>query len=245
LEIKRSLGGWRNHAIDCHIWAKPLWDAEGNASSLWLQYRQPVSGNWSNATVLKVDGTNYTSSLRVPALPTGSDHELLWYVAADLGLGVSTNIELQVCAKDITLQGDWSPPVSCHVDTTPDSDADGLPDAWELAIGFDPLDPADAHSDADADGDGFDNWAEYVADTNPRDANSYLRLSIAPLPDGIRLMWQGGVQATQYLQRRTNDVWATDVWMDILTNPSPTIPSNYLDLLGTNRIEWFRIRVER
>jgi hypothetical protein len=58
-------------------------------------------------------------------------------------------------------------------------------------------------------------------------------------------MWQGGVQATQYLQRRTNDVWATDVWMDILTNPSPTIPSNYLDLLGTNRIEWFRIRVER
>jgi len=33
--------------------------------------------------------------------------------------------------------------------------------------------------------------------------------------------------------------------VDILTDPLPAFPSNYLDLLGTNRAEWFRICVER
>lgn len=33
-----------------------------------------------------------------------------------------------------------------------DDDGDGLPDTWEDAHGFDPLDPADAQADADADG---------------------------------------------------------------------------------------------
>lgn len=55
-----------------------------------------------------------------------------------------------------------------------DADDDGMPDAWEIAHGFDPQSKADANLDADADG--LTNLAEYLAGTDPRDAESVLRL---------------------------------------------------------------------
>ena len=59
----------------------------------------------------------------------------------------------------------------CHGD----SDGDGLPDAWEIANGLNPYDPADAN--ADSDHDGLTNAQEYAAGTNPLDASSALRIS--------------------------------------------------------------------
>jgi len=56
----------------------------------------------------------------------------------------------------------------------PDSDGDHIPDAWEIAYGLDPKDPADAQFDPD--GDTFNNLAEYVAGTDPLDPESYLRI---------------------------------------------------------------------
>ena len=52
----------------------------------------------------------------------------------------------------------------------PDDDNDGMPDTFELANGFDPLDPADAPQDAD--GDGFSNLEEFLAGTDPLDPES-------------------------------------------------------------------------
>jgi hypothetical protein len=47
----------------------------------------------------------------------------------------------------------------------PDSDHDGMPDAWEKAFGFDPADPSDGSRDAD--GDGYTNLEEYLNGTRP------------------------------------------------------------------------------
>ena len=54
----------------------------------------------------------------------------------------------------------------------PDSDEDGLLDAWEIAY-FGSL---DASPDADPDGDGLTNLQEQTAGTNPLDATSVLRI---------------------------------------------------------------------
>ncbi len=47
----------------------------------------------------------------------------------------------------------------------PDSDNDGMPDDYELGIGFDPNESADAAQDADSDG--LTNLEEYLAGSNP------------------------------------------------------------------------------
>ena len=51
-----------------------------------------------------------------------------------------------------------------------DSDADGLPDDWEVAVGLDPANPLDAGLDGDLDG--LDNLAEFAAGTDPGDPDS-------------------------------------------------------------------------
>jgi YD repeat-containing protein len=59
--------------------------------------------------------------------------------------------------------------------TLADSDADGIPDSWELSNGLNPYDPTDAS--ADPDGDGLTNLQEYRAETNPHDPASGLRVT--------------------------------------------------------------------
>ncbi len=48
----------------------------------------------------------------------------------------------------------------------PDSDADGMPDAWETFYSFDPVDPSDASGDGDRDG--VSNLDEFLQGTHPR-----------------------------------------------------------------------------
>jgi hypothetical protein len=57
-----------------------------------------------------------------------------------------------------------------------DSDADGAPDFWEIAVG---TNPNIADGNVDADGDGFTNAQEFVAGTNPFSAASVLRVESA------------------------------------------------------------------
>jgi hypothetical protein len=220
-----------------------LWDSEGNASVPFLQYSNAATLGWSNATLALLDGTNcalLTNGVSAP--PTGADHELVWNAAADLGSGVSTNVLLRVRAKDITLLGNWSASMPYQVQANSDSDTNGLPDVWELArfghIGVNPND--------DPDQDGFTNLQEYLADTDPLDGTSYLRIShLSMLPGGVKVDWQGGVQATQFLQR-TLSFGGTNVWFNIQTALPPTpVSGSYTDWLATNAMQFYRIRISR
>jgi hypothetical protein len=214
-----------------------LSDAEGNASLPFLQYSNANARAWSNATVVQVDGTNYSRSLCVAALPSGSDHVLVWDALGDLG-PVRTNVFLRVRAKDITLLGDWSVPTPYAVDTI-DSDGDGLPDAWEMRHFGNLLQgPND-----DLDHDGFTNIQEYLAGTDPTDPNSYLRITgLRPVLGGMKIDWLGGTNGIQYLQRA--DTLNSNTWADIFTNPAPTpFSGSYTDMLGTNAMQFYRVRV--
>jgi len=106
-----------------------------------------------------------------------------------------------------------------------DSDADGLPDAWELDGGLDPRRP---DAGEDADGDGQTNEQEWLAGTDPRDAAS--RLQIQLLPDGALQFF--GRSGRRYGLETVHDLGAAwipleAVWVgsDALIETAPFSPS--------------------
>lgn len=86
-----------------------LWDAEGNAASLLLQYRQTNSVIWSNATIAAINGAAYGP---VAAYPTGQTHQVSWNAGLDLGSGFTNSVRMRARAQDVTLMGEWSAEVA-------------------------------------------------------------------------------------------------------------------------------------
>ena len=72
-----------------------------------------------------------------------------------------------------------------------DTDGDGLPDEWELAVGLDPQNSDDASKDLD--GDGFTNVEEYSAKTDAKDD--------ASLPDPIVKLRVAGIRPVPFYLR--------------------------------------------
>jgi len=89
-------------------------------------------------------------------------------------LGGATATETIAVTVQADNDGDGDPDL-----TDPDDDNDAIPDSWESAHG---LDPFSDDSAADPDGDGLDNLAEYVTDTDPSDPDSLLSTFIELSP---------------------------------------------------------------
>ena len=71
-----------------------------------------------------------------------------------------------------------------YIDT--DDDNDELPDTWEEAYGLDPLDSGGVNgSDGDFDNDGWTNYEEYVAGTDPADETSFPAASAPEIVETI------------------------------------------------------------
>jgi hypothetical protein len=122
----------------------------------------------------------------------------------------------------------------------PDADGDGMPDAWELAHGFDPENPNDR--DLDADGDGMSNWEEYIAGTDPRDPRSYLKIEQLSLMPVVTLQFQSVSNRAYRVEYR--DALGSEDWQalaDVLpessnrlqtvTDRNPSGESRYYRLL--------------
>jgi hypothetical protein len=83
------------------------------------------------------------------------------------------------------------------VSASPDTNSNGLPDAWEAKYGI-------GNPNADDDGDGQSNLAEYLANTNPTNATSHFEILSAgwDLNGYFKLTWSsiGGTRyRVQYL----------------------------------------------
>ena len=101
-----------------------------------------------------------------------------------------------------------------------DSDADGMPDAWEVAHGFDPNNPSDAS--LDGDGDGMTNRQEFLAGTDPRDPLSRLALETPQLGANtitIRFMAMAGITYTvQSGDSPESGRWQK--WLEVAAKPA-------------------------
>jgi len=124
-----------------------------------------------------------------------------------------------------------------------DSDGDGIPDAWER-LKFGNLTTADAASDRDRDG--FSDLSEYLADTDPTDPDSNLRITAySPDPGGspAKIEWTSVASRLYHIQKRT-DLNPGSIWSDaglglISPDPGATTTRNFTDPASPQR--FFRI----
>ena len=103
-----------------------------------------------------------------------------------------------VTAAPLDTDGDGDP------DSSDPDDGDGMPDAWEVANGLDPL--LDDRS-GNLDGDPYDNWFEYVTDTLAGDGSSYQIFSIDPAPGtGVPVISFSTSGARNYVVEYSDDL---------------------------------------
>jgi hypothetical protein len=134
-----------------------------------------------------------------------------------------------------------------QTDTIPggtDSNADGLPDAWERTyFGTISINP-----NADADGDGMSNRQEYLAGTSPINAADRLKITTftsSPGGTNVTLNWSTVLTREYFVQRSTdlaNQVW-TDSGLGVI---APTNTSTSRSINGsfvTNR--FYRVQALR
>lgn len=125
-----------------------------------------------------------------------------------------------------------------------DGDNDGMWDFWEYQH-FGGTNQAAGAATADWDNDGFDNYSEWLADTNPANTNSFLTIKRIVLePSGCRISWQGGRAATQFLERR--DTLISGSWQAIYTNLPPTeVLNEFFETGAALPQRFYRVRALR
>jgi hypothetical protein len=102
--------------------------------------------------------------------------------------------------------------LATNVLQSPDADADGIADAWEM-LHFGTLTTAGPATDSDDDG--VSDADEYAADTGPDDTGSYLRVvsqSFSTTPPGTNLGFGPTSPARLYRIEYSNDLGGSDPW---------------------------------
>jgi hypothetical protein len=100
------------------------------------------------------------------------------------------------------------------MDCGPDTDGDGIPDAWELQFA---ASLATLSAAGDNDGDGLTNLEEFESDTNPLDPSSNLRfqsIQKANAAEPTRLEWVSA-PTRQYRVRGSVEVGAPQPWPEV------------------------------
>ena len=124
-----------------------------------------------------------------------------------------------------------------------DADSDGIPNSFDL----DPFNPADA--DSDPDGDGFTNFQEFQAGTNPTNSASAFRITaIAREGNNLRVTWMTGTGKTNALDRSAGDLsgnFTTDFAAIFTVTNTVGTATNYLDVgAATNTpARYYRVRL--
>ena len=204
------------------------------ANTLWYAHNNPA------ASTPSLPGT-------VVNLVTGQNPAFASAAASNYAITVqspaATNGALNGLGPDFAGNPFLSPPSRGAHEVTGDTDADGLPDAWELRY----LQRLSDGAGDDPDADRQNNAAEYGGDTHPNDPASLLRLSAGEWAGaGVRWTWSGGVQSTQWLEvAETVSSSGGWNWRGLITNRPPTALTNAWTDPAVRTAAVYRLRAGR
>lgn len=207
-------------------------DVPAGHAFLWLDNRDHT---WKRV----VDGlpvTGLTATVQVPLLRSNAMYRATWY-NTETGLPVVTN-HLSADAGGVihlgltNLQGDTAVQLMLEGQEAWDGDGDGLPDQWEAAR----VTRLTALSGSgDYDGDGFSDYAEYRAGTEPTQAGSFLFLQAG----AGGLAWPSATGRT-YRVEHTDDL--SSPWSNRTGGISAAPPTNQLPISTPDG--FWRLQVE-
>ena len=171
----------------------------------------------------------YVDGASTPATVSGN-----MYSAAQLAAGTSHTFRLAYKLADGRVST-LSPAVT---GTTwgDDGNFDGLPDDWQTQ-NWGP-DPANwPGPSADTDGDGATTLQEFLAGTNPKDANSVLRTRLTSSNQGWRLNWN--TQSGLIYQVQTSTDFKT--WIDLGSARFAPGQSDSISVDGSHNESFYRV----
>jgi hypothetical protein len=165
------------------------------------------SAAWLNDSIAGLSGDAAVGTL-VVTLPAGAGANAAYIVRFDHASASPAGIGAVPARSEVGL-------ITTRARGT-SSWGDNIPDAWRLKH-FGALNNLLSAANADADGDGIPNWAEFRAGTDPNDAGSALQLRAPGLASGgPRLRWPTAVGKTYVLEVSTS-LGGTN-WEAIATN---------------------------
>lgn len=201
------------------------WNVAGTNAS-------PISTATVDILLSRDDGATFPITLAAGVPNNGS----ATFTVPFLGAAANARIKVQAVGN---VYFAISRPAFAFVAAT-DSDSDGMPDAYEMANGLNPGNPADAA--LDADGDGQNNLAEFLARTDPRNPAEVLRITSETRdPNGVTVVFPSKLNVVYRLERSTDLLGS---WTPILAAIHGTgSPVSRTDAAGTGGAKLFyRVR---
>ena len=191
-------------------------------------------GAWLNSGVSGISGTGVVGVLQI-TLPTNAPASAAYAVHFDHASASPNGLASfpkHTQTGLITLS-----------DRTGSTYNDGIPDSWRLRY-FGTVYNLLSQANADADGDGANNWQEYIAGTDPTDAKSNLRVStdqVAALQRQDCVIRWPSVAGKQYVLERSASLFAPN-WVPVSTNTGSGTDLEFHDAAGGN-VRFYRVRV--
>jgi hypothetical protein len=190
--------------------------------TLWT----PTSNTTLDATIIDTAMTNGSNGLL-----TGSFSTVNWSNTTGW-----SNLMVTAIDNDLHITGFYTAPAG-----NPDSNGNGIPDEWEQQV-FGNLTNS---ATGDNDGDGLDNFGEWVAGTHPTNAQSVFRFTnlVQNAGSGRVLSWYS--ESNRFYTLGLSSNLLLDPFSSKLTNRMPANPpvNVYTDVVERSGASFYRVTV--
>ena len=163
-----------------------------------------------------------------------------WHVTA-LSQGSRTNDQVYTNTTFTADDGNSTTSAAVAITVPWDADGDDMPDDWEY-LKFGTTSNAAA---GDWDGDGFPNYNEWVASTDPDAPGSYIgwENQYVVTTSSVALTFQSVTGRTYHIEGKDGNMDATNLWHSLDTVVSTSSVTIWIDTNATPRTRNYRIKI--